>query len=172
MIAPAPGLRSFRFSGDVPPPAIRRMLRRARWAVIIIVLLGLLLCVAAILTVWLARKPGYSAGITGWIAPGIRLPSWSKQLARAAQCGLATGGLLMLFGAGIWVAAYTRCKRRLAARARHEQLELCFSCGYELKGLPESHRCPECGARYSKAELIAKWHEWLDHLDPSEYRTS
>ncbi len=43
---------------------------------------------------------------------------------------------------------------RRAARARMEPF--CIFCGYNLKGLPDHHRCPECGRPYTW-RLIAEY---------------
>ena len=36
---------------------------------------------------------------------------------------------------------------RNAVRSRHEPF--CIFCGYNLKGLPDNYRCPECGRHYT-----------------------
>ncbi len=63
---------------------------------------------------------------------------------------------------------------RRAARARTEPF--CIFCGYDLSGLPDGYRCPECGRPYSW-RLIAEYRrdpEWfiaryraLRHLPPA-----
>ena len=45
-----------------------------------------------------------------------------------------------------------------------DTLPFCIHCGYCLKGLPDDHRCPECGAKYSFAECC------LYLKDPVGYR--
>lgn len=50
---------------------------------------------------------------------------------------LAVGGVISLTGYGI----------RRAAQARKEPF--CIFCGYNLTGLPDRHRCPECGRAYT-----------------------
>ena len=36
---------------------------------------------------------------------------------------------------------------------------LCWECGYDLRGTSEP-RCSECGAPFSRDELILKWKNW------------
>lgn len=38
---------------------------------------------------------------------------------------------------------------------------LCVGCGYDLSGLPEEHKCPECGQDYIASELREFWIIWL-----------
>jgi hypothetical protein len=64
---------------------------------------------------------------------------------------------------------------RCAARARAEPF--CIHCGYDLSGLPDNYRCPECGRPYTW-RLIAEYRrdpEWFQerwklhrHLPPSD----
>ena len=44
----------------------------------------------------------------------------------------------------------------MRARRKRERLALvnCPQCGYSLEGLPASHRCPECGAPYTRELLV------------------
>lgn len=77
---------------------------------------------------------------------------------------------LALVGGILWMTAYTRCKRQIAARVRREGLEICYECGYELRGLPDLHRCPECGTPYNKAMVVERWRAWLQQLDGAEFR--
>ncbi len=147
----APESRSFRIVRDAPPPAVHRMLRRPRQLAMAVVLLGVVASLFGSCTPWLL--PTARSAAVAW---------------RTCSVG---GSLLVLVGVVVWIAAYSRCKRRLAARAVLHHMELCCACGYELTGLPDTHRCPECGAEYSKAEVVRKWREWFDRLDPSEYRT-
>jgi|GEM_PF-2049482 len=46
-----------------------------------------------------------------------------------------------------------RLHRRLAACGN----SLCDCCGYELRGLPDHHECPECGAAYDLSVLSSEW---------------
>ena len=50
---------------------------------------------------------------------------------------LGVGGLISLAGYGL----------RRAAQARREPF--CIFCGYNLTGLPDNYRCPECGRPYT-----------------------
>lgn len=45
---------------------------------------------------------------------------------------------------------------RLAMRARRDPF--CIFCGYNLSGLPDNHRCPECGRSYTFA-MIEQYRE-------------
>ncbi len=49
-------------------------------------------------------------------------------------------------------------------RPRREVLaanyRLCFHCGYSLEHLPDEHRCPECGAEYTFAQIREGWLDW------------
>jgi hypothetical protein len=53
--------------------------------------------------------------------------------------------LIVLFGvATVSLALYVL---RNAVRMRHEPF--CIFCGYNLSGLPDDYRCPECGRNYT-----------------------
>ena len=49
----------------------------------------------------------------------------------------------------------------LTLEARANDYCLCLICGYCLKGLPEKHRCPECGTSYEIEDVKRKWSEYL-----------
>ena len=34
---------------------------------------------------------------------------------------------------------------------------LCPECGYTLRGLPEQHKCPECGRAYELGDVRRLW---------------
>ncbi len=55
---------------------------------------------------------------------------------------------LLLIAAGISIGGYV-LKR--AVQARKEPF--CIFCGYNLTGLPDAYRCPECGRPYTWAEI-------------------
>lgn len=43
------------------------------------------------------------------------------------------------------------------ALARRLRGQLCPTCMYDLTDLPASGNCPECGAPYTKAEIVRQW---------------
>lgn len=43
---------------------------------------------------------------------------------------------------------------------------ICYECGYCLTDLPDEHKCPECGAPYTKADLLRRWLEWMAKREP------
>ena len=51
-------------------------------------------------------------------------------------------------------------KRRFCRRLAAADYEICFHCGYDLRGLPDHHRCPECGGEYLKAKVVEDWKRW------------
>lgn len=75
---------------------------------------------------------------------------------------LLTGPVLklVLFSGGVAVALAAFVVRR-AVRARREPF--CIHCGYNLSGLPDDYRCPECGRPYTW-RVIAEYRrdpEWF-----------
>jgi hypothetical protein len=50
---------------------------------------------------------------------------------------------------------------RLNRRARDANYSLCLTCGCCLNGLPDKHRCPECGTPYEIDDVKRKWSEYL-----------
>ncbi len=57
-------------------------------------------------------------------------------------------------GALLWYAI--RLRRRLMRARGH----ICTQCGYELAGLAEQGRCPECGTEYHLDRVAAAWATW------------
>ena len=47
--------------------------------------------------------------------------------------------------------------RRVCSVARALDYKMCTYCGYDLRGLPERHACPECGVEYDLEEVRASW---------------
>ncbi len=51
-------------------------------------------------------------------------------------------------------------ERRLARRIWDADGRLCPKCAYDLRGLPDRHRCPECGTEYEAASIRSDWSKW------------
>ncbi len=65
------------------------------------------------------------------------------------------GGVLI----GQWV-SHQVVGRHLIRLRNHlvlSDFRVCLRCGYRLDGLPDAHRCPECGVAYQRDELRALW---------------
>lgn len=117
----------------------------------------------------------------------IRRPMWPIWLATATIWGVGAVGLLMVAN---WegfistgplpsprmmviasVAALVGClylsaipiirERRFHNAIRLVRYEVCLRCGYDLSGLSDVHRCPECGLAYEKGQVRAAWEAWL-----------
>jgi hypothetical protein len=65
-------------------------------------------------------------------------------------------GVLFLAVLMIW---WLRKVRRLVHNADYR---LCLRCGYSLGGLPDQHKCPECGIEFDADSLRAQWEHWLN----------
>ncbi len=72
---------------------------------------------------------------------------------------LATGLLLTLFivDGYLTYSRHIRLKRRVLAA----DYSVCYGCGYDLRGLPEVHLCPECGDDYEMDKLHEAWQKHL-----------
>jgi hypothetical protein len=79
--------------------------------------------------------------IGGWYFPGLR--------GLALVFGFKLG--LLVVAIAFWLAGYVT---QVAIRAVKEPF--CIFCGYNLSGLPDHYRCPECGRSYSHA-VIAEY---------------
>ncbi len=60
----------------------------------------------------------------------------------------------------LWIVPRLR-ERRFERCVRERAYEVCLNCGYSLRGLPEIHRCPECGVEFVKESVRAEWRAWL-----------
>ena len=52
--------------------------------------------------------------------------------------------------------------QRFEAEVRSSHLQNCLQCGYSLKGLPDKHRCPECGEPYNIAVVKRTWERYFE----------
>lgn len=77
----------------------------------------------------------------GWYYPGLR--------GLAYILGIKLG--LVVLAIAFWLAGYVT---QMAVRAVKEPF--CIFCVYNLSGLPDHYRCPECGRSYSHA-IIAEY---------------
>lgn len=76
----------------------------------------------------------------------------------------AGGWVLVAFGAlsvgyvflQFWMYRWMTARQVRACRRRVRESEglICTECGFELNGLPELERCPECGEKHSREELV------------------
>lgn len=53
-------------------------------------------------------------------------------------------------------------KRRIKARIKACGYMVCVECGYELTGLGNSGRCPECGTPFEEESLRKTWRRCED----------
>lgn len=109
------------------------------------------LCCAGI---WLSGSAAAVPVFRDWArgASVRRIPS-SETLVVAGTVGLVCAVLLSV----IPLMRRRRFKKTVHAYA----YELCLDCGYDLRGLPESHKCPECGQAYTKEHLRESWRRWF-----------
>ncbi len=111
--------------------------------------------------------------------PPFVTPWWHGTLARGATCFfLAFSGFFLIASFGVsrpstiplvamvvtqiigwW--CYDRHIKALRERLPEHEFMLCLRCGYDLRNLPDSHLCPECGEPFSRAELWDVWTKWL-----------
>ncbi|MEP0845216.1 MAG: hypothetical protein HRF50_00185 [Phycisphaerae bacterium] len=105
-------------------------------------------------------QPGWNDVVrhVGWrwvfLLPSLALLALGAWFWRWPNLGIwvAEAQLLLFTGAiALTLAGYII---RRAARSRHEPF--CIFCGYNLSGLPDHYRCPECGRPYTW-RLIAEY---------------
>jgi predicted RNA-binding Zn-ribbon protein involved in translation (DUF1610 family) len=90
----------------------------------------------------------------------------------AISAAFSSGPTVLVLGAAVaavGVAAISgimlrRKSQRLIALVHANAFEHCLHCGYQLTGLPASHRCPECGADYELDDVREKWRMYLAEL--------
>lgn len=73
-------------------------------------------------------------------------------------------GLVLVF-AFIRRPIYSWAKRKFFTRLRHADFEVCQCCAYSLKGLPNFHRCPECGSVFQRETTRQAWQRWMNMRD-------
>jgi hypothetical protein len=68
--------------------------------------------------------------------------------------------IVVLFFIGSSVIMQISCsgrERRFERILRESGFSLCLKCGYNLRGLPEVHNCPECGSPYDIQDVRRVW---------------
>ncbi len=102
---------------------------------------------------------------TGWGRPRTTFWAWPTMV----YCVFGIGGLLACFlsvilqvpwltmaapfGTLVSAAAFHIDRRRYRPRFLEAGMDLCHSCGYCRRGLPESSPCPECGVAYDREKV-------------------
>jgi len=125
----------------VEPPVVRRIARRAIW-----------FCVVWHLLLWIVLLA------TWQVAKANDIPLHDLKIIRRI---LITHFAVLAACLGVFAFRYRRYRRR----ARAEDYSICVHCAYPLRGLPESHRCPECGHEFDLAESREIWRAWLSDTE-------
>ena len=128
------------------PPAEWKSIRRPLWPILVTFMAMLTPCVIVLL---------YEAASAGLISKSVLPP----------RRNMAYVGLAPIAGCVFMVAIPTKRQRRFHEALRLLQYEACLQCGYDLRGLPNVHQCPECGTEYEKAEVRMVWKAWFDQKD-------
>lgn len=75
--------------------------------------------------------------------------------------------LLMMLGLNLIVvpmailqSSMRRRKLRFVESLKAQRYMVCITCGYDLVGLGDRGRCPECGRRYDARRLESAWSYW------------
>jgi hypothetical protein len=127
-------------------PAI--VARITRQAARLAAICTIILVVCAATTIFMVKRES-------WPVPDLALVRWI---------------LIAYFSAIVLVLSIFAVRYRLFRhRARQTQYELCTNCLYPLDGLPDIHRCPECGIEYDRTECRELWRAWLKD---TEFRVS
>lgn len=93
---------------------------------------------------WVLLTPAVAMLVIWLLLRRSPFPTWFKVLIQ--------GKVAIFVGAiALTLAAFTA---RRMVRARREPF--CIFCGYDLSGLPDNYRCPECGRPYTW-KLIAEY---------------
>lgn len=127
-------------------------------------------------TQWYRPSWSQTAALVGWrwilclplaalVALLVLLPGWTVQI-------LINGWKLIVFAIAVPLAGFASAARN-AVRNRRDPF--CIHCGYSLIGLPDGHRCPDCGEPFRHAlideyrrdpDFFIQRHKALQSLPP------
>ncbi len=93
---------------------------------------------------------------------GIAVAAVVLRMTVAAYAFLIAGLTINCFLAPMTPLLAKRRLRRLAQEIIADNFERCLECGYPLKGLPDKHRCPECGEPYDIATVKKTWERYFE----------
>lgn len=100
-------------------------------------------------TTWYKPTWSQTASLLGWrwsyFAPALLLTLLLIFVPRAGVSLLIYGWKLIIFAVAIPLIAFGAAARGVI---RNRKDPFCIHCGYSLTGLPDAHRCPECGQPY------------------------
>lgn len=103
-----------------------------------------------------------------WIRVGTTIVAVLGMLELLGWCGVPTGsiGEVALLGGLAFAETIGRRRKsrfthRLLANVLEHELAACLRCGYVLSGLPEKHRCPECGTPFDLEQTKLAWERWF-----------
>ena len=74
---------------------------------------------------------------------------------------------------GLCVILWKWREKRLVKRVIESDRQVCPRCTYDLRGLPNEHKCPECGSAYDMVVVRSTWLHWWPvalRLDPARKR--
>jgi hypothetical protein len=94
------------------------------------------------------RHPFFRPRVRRVALPVLAAPLWVYTYYRPGLFSLMTAGAVT--GVLVIVAGYLSMRPVHVAMKRLGKLRgaMCTSCGFDLRGLPPSGSCPECGAAY------------------------
>jgi len=85
-------------------------------------------------------------------------PAWQRTL----RYIFPSAALLGSVGTTLLPYLARRRLRRFEREILADNSERCLECGYPLKGLPDKHRCPECGEPYDIATVKKTWERYFE----------
>lgn len=103
--------------------------------------------------VWFAAIAAYvGVAIDALISGPMR---WSPR-----QLLLVLGLNLVVVPMAMLQSSMRRRKLRFVDSLKARRYMVCITCGYDLAGLGDRGRCPECGRRFDARRLESAWSYW------------